>query len=190
LRAALAPGAGLTLWRLDPIDLDPDIVADGLLAALDASGARRLVIDSITELERAVAGSADPRRLDNYLAALLAALRARGVTTLFIKESRTLLTSQLEFSADALSILAENVLLLQQVTYQDRLVRVLSVLKMRFSAHDVSLREFRIAPPTGLRVLDLAESGRQTLAGIAQQQGGPLLAAGGERDVLPTDGPP
>ncbi len=197
LRAALAPGGGLTLRHLDPIDLDPDIVADGLLADLDASGARRLIVDSITELERAVAGSADPRRLDDFLAALLAALRTRGITTLFIKESRTVLATQLEFSADALSILAENLLLLQQVTYQDRLVRVLSVLKMRFSAHDVSLREFRIAPPAGLRVLDLAESGVEALGGIARQQDAPLamsgdMANGDGGDIADTrgDGPP
>jgi circadian clock protein KaiC len=188
LRAALMPDGGLTLWRLDPIDLDPDIVADRLLATLDARGARRLVIDSISELEHAIAGSADPRRLDDYFAALLAALRARGVTALFVKESRTLVTTQLEFSADVLSVLAENVLLLQQVTYHDRLVRILSVPRMRFSAHDVSLREFRIAAPAGLRVLGLIESGADVLTGIARQQGEPLESGGEERTVM-TEGP-
>lgn len=78
MRAALEPGGGLTLRHLDPVELDPDIVADDLLAILDAGQARRLVVDSVTELERAVAGSADPRRVDDYLAALLTALRARG----------------------------------------------------------------------------------------------------------------
>jgi circadian clock protein KaiC len=188
LRGALAPGGGLTLWRLDPIDLDPDIIADGLLAALDTTGARRLVVDSITELERAISSSADPRRLDDYLAALLTALRARGVTALFVKESRTLVSSHLESTADAPSILAENVLLLQQVTYHDRLVRVLSVPKMRFSAHDVALREFRIAAPAGLRVLTLAESGGEALTGIARQQGAPL--GNTEEAAPPVEGVP
>jgi circadian clock protein KaiC len=183
LRAALEPGGGLTLRYLDPIELDPDVVADELLSTLDAARARRLVVDSITELERAIAGGASPRRLDDYLVALLATLRARGVSTLFLKESRMLVTSQLELSADALSILAENVLLLQQIAYRDRLVRVLSVLKMRFSAHDVSLREFRIGAPAGLRVLPLAESSEGVLAGIARQQGAPL-AASGEGDAV------
>lgn len=183
MRAALEPGGGLTLRHLDPVELDPDIVADDLLAILDAGQARRLVVDSVTELERAVAGSADPRRVDDYLAALLTALRARGVSALFVKESRTLVADRFVLSADALSILAENVLLLQQVTHRDRLVRVLSVLKMRFSAHDVSLREFRIAAPAGLRVLSPAESSIATLTGIAQQQGDPLLRSG---DTLPS----
>ncbi len=97
-----------------------------------------------------------------------------------------LVTSQLELSADALSILAENVLLLQQVVHRDRLVRVLSVLKMRFSAHDVALREFRIGAPAGIRVLPLAESGVEALAGIARQQGAPV-AVGGDGEA--TGGP-
>lgn len=169
LRAALEPGGGLTLRHLDPVELNPDIVAHELLEGLDAGHARRLVIDSITELERAVAASEDQRRVDDYLAALLAVLRARGVSTLFVKESRMLVSTQLSLSADALSILAENVLLLQQVTAQDRLMRVLSVLKMRFSAHDVSLREFRIAAPAGLRVLPLGENNGETLEHVARQ---------------------
>jgi circadian clock protein KaiC len=147
------------------------------------------VVDSITELERAVARGTSPQRLDDYLAALLTALRARRVSTLFIKESRVLVTTQLDLSADALSILAENVLLLQQVVNRDRLIRVLSVLKMRFSAHDVSLREFRIAAPTGLRVLPLAESGVDTLASIARERGAALAASGDGDPVLTEDTP-
>jgi circadian clock protein KaiC len=113
LRTALEPGGGLILQHLEPVELDPDIVAADLLDLLDESGARRLVVDSITELERAVAGSTSPQRLDDYLAALLTALRARRISALFIKESRLLVTTQLELFADALSTLAENVLLLQ-----------------------------------------------------------------------------
>ena len=68
-------------------------------------------------------------------------------------------------------------MLLQQLTYQARLLRVLSVLKMRFSAHDVTLREFRIASPGGLRVLATTETGGDTLEGIARQQGAPSTAS-------------
>jgi circadian clock protein KaiC len=189
LRASLMPGGGLTLQHMDPIELDPDVVADDLLSIVDASRARRLVVDSITELERAVARSTSPQRLDDYLAALLTALRARRVSTLFIKESHTLVTTQLELSADAISILAENVLLLQQVVNRDRLIRVLSVLKMRFSAHDVSLREFRIAAPAGLRVLPLAESGVDALTSIARESGA-ALAVSGDVDPATTEGAP
>lgn len=170
LRAALRPGGGLTLLRWDPIDLNPDILADRLLKALDATRARRLVVDSVIELERAVIESSDRDRVDGYMAALVKAVRTRGVSALFLRETRQVLTQGIEFNADELSVLAENVLLQQQVSYRAQLHRVLSVIKMRFSAHDVTLREYTIAPPSGIHVLTPFESGADILAGIAGQQ--------------------
>jgi circadian clock protein KaiC len=172
LRTALAASGGLLFQRWEPIEVDPDQVATDLLAALKRTGARRVVIDSIAEVERAVGESSGPVRVSNYLAALLAALRIRGVTLLAIKETPKVVTTQLDFSADALAILAENVLLLQQLVYRGRLHRVLSVLKMRFSSHDYALREFLIAAPEGIRVLTPDESGREVLVGLTEQQTG------------------
>lgn len=172
LRKALAPGGGLTLQRWEPIELDPDQVATDLLAAIEQTGVRRLVIDSIAELERAVYENNGAERTANYLAALLAALRTRGVTLLAIKETSKVATTHLEFSANELAILAENVLLTQQLTYRGKLHRVLSILKMRFSDHDYTLREFAIIPPEGMRVLTTDESGEEVLAGLAEVQAG------------------
>jgi circadian clock protein KaiC len=172
LRTALSTNGGLVFQRWEPIEVDPDHVATDLLAALERTGARRVVIDSIAELERAVVESSGTARVSNYLAALLAALRTRGVTLLAIKETSKVVTTQLDFSADALAILAENVLLSQQLAYRGRLHRVLSVLKMRFSTHDYSLREFAIDSPEGIRVLAPGESGRELLVGLTEQQTG------------------
>ena len=172
LRAALAASGGLLFQRWEPIEVDPDQVATDLLAALERTGARRVVIDSIAEVERAVRESSGPARVSNYLAALLAALRTRGVTLLAIKETAKVVTTQLDFSADDLGALAENVLLLQQLAYRGRLHRVLSVLKMRFSSHDYTLREFLITSPEGIRVLAPDESGREVLVGLTEQQAG------------------
>lgn len=63
-------------------------------------------------------------------------------------------------------------LLLQQLAYRGRLHRVLSVLKMRFSSHDYTLREFLITSPEGIRVLTPDESGREVLVGLTEQQAG------------------
>jgi len=173
LQLALAPGGGLTLLRVPPVELDADVVAERLLDAIDRTSARVLVVDSIAELERAAARSGDAGRVDEYLGALVEALRARGATALFLKETRRILSADIDVSADAISVIAENVLLLQQVTYRERLHRVLSVLKMRFSDHDVLLREFIVTSPAGLQVLAPLESGADLLAGIARQQGEP-----------------
>lgn len=170
LRAALTPGGGLTLLRWDAVDLNPNIVADRILRALDAAGARRLVVDSVLELERAVIESSDVGRVDGYMAALVKAVRMRRVSALFVRETRRVIAEDIQYAADELSVLAENVLLQQHVSYRAQLHRVLSVIKMRFSAHDVTLREYSIAPPAGLRVLTPFESGAGVLAGIVRQQ--------------------
>jgi len=153
LRDALEPGGGLTLLRQPPVERDPDIVADQLLAALDRSGASRLVVDSMAVLQRAVQRGGDANREEDYLGALIEALRARRVTTLFLKENSELAARDLAVSGDLLSVVAATVIWLQQLSHRGHLRRILSVPKMRFSAHDVSLREFTIGAPEGISVL-------------------------------------
>ncbi|MDB5076284.1 MAG: circadian clock protein KaiC, partial [Chloroflexi bacterium] len=109
--------------------------------------------------------------------ALVEALEARRVTTLFIKETANVVTAELALSADLLAVVAENVIWMQQVTLGSQLHRVLSVPKMRYSAHDVTLREFVIAPPTGIRVMQPFESGNGVLAGIAAQHNTPTFVS-------------
>ncbi|HVA92316.1 MAG TPA: ATPase domain-containing protein [Chloroflexota bacterium] len=170
LRAALAPGGGLTLLHRPPIELEADALADSLLASLDRTGARRLVVDSIAEVERAVSEGSGPRRVQNYLSALVVALRARRITAVLTRETGPLAGMELRLETDLSSAVAENVLWLQGVIYRERFYRVLSVLKMRFSPHDLTLREFTIGAPAGIEVRAQRESERGVLAGIASQQ--------------------
>ena len=158
--------------RLAPVELEPDALADALLRALDRTGARRLIIDSIVELDRAVAEASGPGRVAGYLAALVEALRDRHVTTLALRENATLVASEVSLASDTLTALAENVLLLQHLAYRGQLHRVISVPKMRFSAHDLQVREFIITPPEGIRVLSPLESVADVLSAIMTRQGG------------------
>ena len=186
---ALAPGGGLTFLQTPPIKVNPDILADRLLGELDRTGARRVVIDSIAELERGLRRSGDPQRLEDYLAALLLALRARGVTALMLKETDKALAATLDFSADALSILAENVLLLQQIPHKGALRRILSILKLRFSDHDQHLGEFLIKAPEGLRMLGRFEGANGALEGSASDsERGNRSGARRPRDTDAPDG--
>jgi circadian clock protein KaiC len=152
LRQALAPRGRLTLLHLPPVELDPDVVADQLLAVLDRSGARRLVIDSLAELERAVRAAGNGYRVDEYLAALVVTLRSRGITTLIIKETRRVIGDETEYSAETTGMLVDNVILLEQLVDGDTLQRMLSIVKMRYSAHDAKRHAFVITPPHGIRL--------------------------------------
>lgn len=165
---ALEPGGLLTLLDMPPIKLNADILADRLLLEVDRTHARRVIIDSEAELERAVLRGLDPHRLEDYLAALLQALRSRNVTTLMLKETDKVVAASLDLSADALSILSENVILLQHIPYLGHLHRILSILKLRFSDHDTAIREFRIRSPKGIEVLEPFESAQGVLDGIAR----------------------
>lgn len=179
LRTALAPGGGLTLVHEPPVEMEADALADQLLTILDRTRARRLVVDSIAVLERAVSEGSGSGRVQNYLSALVAVLQARQITALFTKETGPLAAADLELETDLSSGVAENMLWLQPVIYRERLYRVISVLKMRYSAHDLTLREFTITAPSGIEVRAPFESGRGVLAGIARQQGDPRRASPG-----------
>lgn len=170
LERELQPGGMITFLEVPPIKLNADIVADRLLVEIDRTGATRLIVDSIAELEHTIARGLDPARLEDYLAAFLRVLRAWKVTPLLVKETDRTLAPTLDFSSDRLSVLAENLILLQQVPYRGELHRVLSILKVRLSAHDSTLREFRIAPPKGIEVLDVFESEAGMLEGITRVQ--------------------
>lgn len=169
LRAALVPGGGITIQHWGPIELDPDWIVTLLLEALEQTRACRLVIDSIAELVRAVQETSGRERVHNFLAALLAALRLRHVTLLCIKETSKQTATNLDFSEDELSILAENVVLVQQLACGNQLRRVLSILKMGFSDHDYSLQELQITSPEGIRVLTPRESEAQDLTAVQQK---------------------
>lgn len=152
-RAALALGGGLTLLCYDPLELDPDQIADRLLGVLTRPGARRLVLDSLAELEAAVRERSTGKRWRNYLVALLSELRARGVTLLVVTETAAAIATDLRFTAEAAAVLAENVLFLQQFAEHGQLRRVLAVVKTRFSVHTAGLHEFMITGDQGVRVL-------------------------------------
>lgn len=185
LEEALATGGKLALLWTPPIKVEADVIGDRILNEIDRVRPTRFVVDSIAELERAVARGSSPNRLEDYLAALMQALRTRNVTSLFIKETSKIGSITLDFSVDPLSVLAENVVVMQQVAYRAMLHRVISVLKMRYSSHDMTLREFTIAPPEGIRVLEPFESETGVLQGITEDQ----ARQGGQVGQSGADGP-
>jgi len=171
LREALHPGGLLTMLRWPPVDLDPDIIANQILGAIDRVGARRLVFDGLTDLEHAVLRSSDAGRVSDFFAALFESLLTRHVTSLFVSERQQASTANLNFLEHPISFLAENLLLLQQMSHLTESRRTLSIIKMCFSAHNFMDRDFVISAPEGIRVLGLVESGDGVVSATKQQVG-------------------
>lgn len=141
----------LRLIRLSPVEVEPDQVADQVLAALTPA-TRRLVIDDIVTLILELGP-----RARNYLASLRDQLAGRGVTGLYLQEIAPFTGFRLELGSTPLTLIADNVLLAQQQMVADRVHRVMAVLKMRGSGYDHTLREL-LLDGGSIHVLAAAES--------------------------------
>ncbi|XXY45769.1 ATPase domain-containing protein [Sorangium sp. So ce269] len=157
-------GGLITLLRHAPVDLVVDEVLAQVLAEVERAGAVRLCVDGLAELERAIT---EERRRYGVLASLIELVRARGVTALFTCETERGVGPELDFSGSPLQVLAENVILLRHVEFQGALRRIVSILKMRDTVHDNSIRQYEVGAE-GIRVLSRAESAEGLLTGIAR----------------------
>jgi circadian clock protein KaiC len=146
LADAAASGA-LMVTHVQPVELGLDVVAAEIRRAAVDSGAKRVVIDSIAELEH----SADRDRFSDYLWALVGSLRHGGATTILTSETSAFFGPAFEL-AHGLSYVADNVVLLRYTELESEIHRALVVVKMRESDHVKSLVEFEITPQ-GAKVL-------------------------------------
>jgi circadian clock protein KaiC len=165
LSAALESGAVKLLW-LEPIDLNPDIVAHALITALVGTGARKLVIDDVNPLVNAL-GS----RAADYFAALSAHLYGEGITSLILLEIAPFTGLRVDLTDTPVGLLGENVVVLQQQEVGGSLRRILAVLRMRFSDYDRTIREL-IFNAGGVRVLAPADTTAGVLHAAAAASGG------------------
>lgn len=154
----------VTIQHHLPAELDVDGLLSELLAHVEEVEPARVVIDNVGEL---IEGMPDERRHRRLLVALMARLRAAGATTLLTLELGQAIGPELEFSGSEFEATSDNVVLLRYVEYRGMLRRILSILKMRDSGYDPSIREYEIHAEHGLRVLTAGESSEGLLAGIA-----------------------
>lgn len=134
-----AASGALSVTHVQPVELGLDVVAAEIKRAALATGAKRVVIDSIAELEHSASG---PRFAD-YLWALVGTLRHNGATTLLTSETSAFFGPAFEL-AHGLSYIADNVVLLRYTELESEIHRALVVVKMRDSDHVKSLVEFEI----------------------------------------------
>ncbi|WP_224365705.1 ATPase domain-containing protein [Hyalangium versicolor] len=173
LQPLLSSGA-LTIQYAHCFELEADEIVAKLLAELERSGARRLVFEDVDVLERSLE---NPARARAFFGALLIRLRNMGISALFTRKISKLVGPELDFSESPLANIAENLLFMRHVELHGRLHRVLSILNLRNSRFDPSLREFEIRD-SGLRVLEPLRSAEGLLTGVARPLGMPRQEAG------------
>ncbi len=131
---------GVELLYRSPVDLLIDRWVYELLATIERTGARRILIDSLGDLAFA---AGDEMRYREYLYSLVQRCSRRGVSLMMTFELPDLFQVT-RLSELGISHVSDNVVLLQYLRQQARVKRTLTVLKTRASLHEPQVREFKI----------------------------------------------
>jgi circadian clock protein KaiC len=152
------------VWQ-PPLEHMLDSLAEQLLETLrdEPAPRRRLFIDGIEGFR---AASVYRDRMPRFLSAFTNQLRTLDVTSL-ITEELELFRPEIAMPNPELANVVESVLLLRYVELRSQIHRLLSVMKMRESRYDSSIREFRITD-TGVDVADSFQSAEAILSGQAK----------------------
>lgn len=142
-QAPLAAGS-LEVLYMRPLDLSVDEMMQEILDAVERTGAKRLVIDSLAGFEVALAPAfrADFRE---SLYRMIFALTAVGITILSTLEMSETFT-ELLFSRYAISFLADDIVRMRYVEIDGQLSQILMIVKMRRGAHSRDIRQYEITP--------------------------------------------
>ncbi|MEP7353180.1 MAG: ATPase domain-containing protein [Acidobacteriota bacterium] len=141
LTGALKEG-NLKVIYLRALDLSVDETMREILDAIEETGAKRLVIDSLAGFEMALSPGfrADFRE---SLYRMIFSLTGVGVTILSTLEMEESFT-QLLFSTFSISFLTDDIIRLRYVEIEGQLRKILMVVKMRGGAHSRDIREYDI----------------------------------------------
>jgi circadian clock protein KaiC len=163
LEDALRDGRLEILWQ-PPVEGDMDVLAERMLTAVRQRQVRHLFIDGLSGFQE---GAVYPERIARFFTALTNELRERGVTTIFSIELRHLISPSIEIPIEGVSAIAENIIFLRYVELRSQLYRLLSIMKVRESDYDPSIREFKISRH-GIEVATTFESAEAVLTGMAR----------------------
>lgn len=162
---------------LRSLDLSVDETLYELYSAVQRLEASRVVLDSVSGLEVALAPSYEAEFRET-LYNLSAFLTDHGVTVLMTIETAQAFT-ELRFTPNAISLIADTFILQRYVEIESRLQPVITVVKMRHSPHSRAVRRFSITAD-GLQIGERLTDYEQIVTGVPIRTGEP---------DLPSDGP-
>jgi circadian clock protein KaiC len=135
-------GGSLEIIYLRPLDLSVDEMMQELIDAVQRTGAKRLVIDSLAGFELALApGFRTDFRESLYR--MIFALTGIGITILSTLEMEEKF-DELAFSSYLISFLTDDILRMRYVEIEGQLRKIMMVLKMRGGPHSSDIREYEI----------------------------------------------
>jgi circadian clock protein KaiC len=157
------------IWQ-PPLEHYMDALAESLLERVrrDQRTRGRLFIDGVQGF---AAAAVYQDRMPRFLSAMTNQLRTWDVTTL-ISEELPLFGDGVDLPNPVLAHVVETVLMLRYVELKSHLHRLISVMKMRESVYDTSIREFTMNNE-GIAVSGSFESAEAILSGTPRTRGSP-----------------
>ena len=140
--ADLIVGGQVALVENRAADLSIDEILHLLMREIGRIGATRIVIDSLSGFELALA----PTFREDFresLSNLVTAMAGAGITVLMTSELEDRYTD-LRFSPYGTAFMTDAIIVQRYIEVESRLRRVMAVVKVRASAHSDQLREFSI----------------------------------------------
>ena len=123
-----------------PVDIHIDQWVYELLDTVERVGARRVMIDSLTDL---LFAAGDEMRYREFMYSLTQRFARQGVSLFMTSEIPDLFSIE-KLSEIGISHLSDNVIVLQYVQSDATIDRSLTVLKTRASRHEPDVRQFTI----------------------------------------------
>jgi circadian clock protein KaiC len=137
-----------------------DVLAHRMFAAIERIGARRLFIDGMQGYHHALDDY--PERISGVLSALSDELQRRQITTVYTVETQDIFGPSIVVPQPGISEVTQNMILLRHVEVAGRLHMLLTIVKVRDTDHDRSVRELCITDE-GLVVKPFTATGGQTM---------------------------
>jgi circadian clock protein KaiC len=133
----------LEVIYLRPLDLSVDEALFAILEAVDRIGAKRVVIDSLSGFEVALA----PTFREDFresLYRLVGTLTATGVTVFMTAEVSEAF-SEARFTTEKVSFITDEIIVQRYIEMEGELKRVMAVIKMRGSDHSHEFRLYEVS---------------------------------------------
>ncbi len=140
LQRHLETGA-VSISQVDPAELSPGEMAFNIQQAVERDKISMVVIDSLNGYLNAMPGE---QFLLIHLHELLTYLGQQGVATILVSAHHGLIGSNMSAPVDV-SYLADAVILMRYFEAQGEIRQAISVVKKRGSAHERSIREFKMS---------------------------------------------
>jgi circadian clock protein KaiC len=142
--AKMIKAGKLEIIYLRPLDLSVDEALFSILEAVERLGARRVVIDSLSGFEVALA----PTFREDFresLYRLVGTLTATGVTVFMTAEVSEAFR-EARFTSENVSFITDEIIVQRYVEIEGELGRVMAVIKMRGSEHTHEFRSYKVTP--------------------------------------------